>query len=101
MAKFKKKNKKKFTSEQKYRYHADREGALAKHGLEWGSPAHLYSSGFTDGFHHIDNKRAVKSEFGIRCSNSYAIGNARGRKAAMEYFHRTGKQPSSLSRYDD
>ncbi len=91
----------KFSSEQRYKYHSARQGALEKYGLEFGGTKHMYSSGFTDAFHGIDNTKAVKGEFGVRCSRFYALGRAQGRKCAMEYLKRTGNPPSILNRYDD
>ena len=92
--------KKKFTSEEKYRYHSSREVACGKYGLKFGGPKHSYSIGFSDGFHHIDNSSAMRSEFGKRSGASYSIGNKRGKAAAKEYFLRTGKQPSELRMFD-
>ena len=93
-------SKKKYSPEEKYRYHASREVSCGKHGLEFGSPKHCYSSGFADAFHHIDNTRGINGEFGKRSGFAYAAGNKRGKAAAKEYFLKTGKQPSQLSRFD-
>lgn len=93
--------KKKYTSEQKYRYHSSREVSCGKYGLKFGGPKHSYSIGFADGFHSIDNKRGILSEFGRKSGASYSIGNKRGRAAAKEYFLRTGKQPSDLHKFYD
>lgn len=95
-----KKPRKKYSSEEKYRYHSSREVSCGKYGLEFGGPKHCYSTGFADAFHGIDNTRAINGEFGKHCSNAYASGNKRGKAAAKEYFLRTGKQPSDLRRFD-
>ena len=87
---------KKYTSEQKYKYHDDRYFSCGKYGLNFGGPKHSYSAGFRDAFKSIDNSLAVKREFGKRSGNAYTVGNRRGKKAAMEYFNRTGKQPRDL-----
>lgn len=90
------KTRKKYSSEEKYRYHSSREVSCAKYGLKFGGPRHSYSIGFADGFHRIDNTRGMESEFGKRSSKAYAIGNKRGKAAAKEYFSRTGKNPHDL-----
>ena len=87
---------KKFTSEEKFKYHNDRYLSCGKYGLDFGDSKHLYSAGFRDGFYHMDNSSGVKSEFGKRSANSYSIGNRRGKAAALDYFKRTGKQPNDL-----
>lgn len=87
---------KKFSSEEKYRYHSDRYFSCGKYGLKFGGPKHSYSVGFRDAFHDRDNKRAVSAEFGKRSGNAYGVGYERGKKAAREYFKRTGKNPSGL-----
>lgn len=94
-------SKKKYTSEQKFRYHSSRDVSCGKYGLKFGGPKHSYSSGFVDGFHHIDNERATRREFGNKSGAAYSLGNKRGKAAANEYFLRTGKQPMHLSRFDD
>lgn len=88
--------KQKYTSEQKYRYHSARQGNADKFGIKYGGTKYMYSAGFTDGFHGIDNTRAVKKDSGTKVARSYSTGRNRGRKAAFEYFSRTGKQPGSL-----
>lgn len=88
--------KKKYTSEQKYKYHDDRYFSCGKYGLDFGGSKHSYSAGFRDGFKGIDNTSALKREFGNKSGNSYSIGNRRGKIAAREYFNRTGKQPKDL-----
>ena len=87
---------KKYSSEEKYRYHNSRVGSAAKHGIKFGDPKHSYSCGFTDGFHGINNTRALKRELGKKSGNAYAIGQRRGEAAAHEYFMRTGNQPGDL-----
>lgn len=100
MAKKKYKSRKKYTAEQKYRYHSSREVSCGKYGLKYGGPRHCYSVGFADGFKSINNTGGIKGEFGKRSSNAYAIGNKRGKAAAKEYFLRTGKQPRALRAFD-
>ena len=91
-----KKNKKKYSSEEKFNYHNSRYFSAAKYGCKFGDPKHLYSAGFRDGFKSIDNTRAVTGEFGKKGGNAYSIGNKRGAKSAREYFNRTKKNPASL-----
>ncbi len=93
-----KKFKKKYTAEEKYQYHANRDVACGKFGLKFGSPKHCYSSGFSDAFSGIDNTRATKGEFGYKSGIAYALGHKRGKKAAIEYFEKTGNQPFDLIR---
>lgn len=90
-------NGKKYSSEEKFRYHSSRDTACGRHGLKYGGPKHSYSSGFVDGFYFIDNTSATTSEFGKRSGNAYSIGNKRGRAAAIEYTKRTGRNPRSLN----
>ena len=89
-------NGKKYSSEEKYRYHSSRNTACGRYGLKYGGPKHSYSSGFADGFHFIDNTSATTSEFGKRSGKAYSIGNKRGQAAAIEYSKRTGHNPRSL-----
>ena len=89
---------KKYSSEDKYFYHSSRESACGRYGLNFGDPKHCYSSGFVDAFHGRDNTHGYKAEFGQKSGNGYAMGYRRGKKAAAEYFKRTGKQPSDLGR---
>ena len=87
---------KKYSSEEKYCYHKSRVYSAAKHGIKFGDPKHSYSIGFSDGFKDIDNTSSMKSEFGKKSGNAYAIGQRRGVAAAREYFMRTGKDPHAL-----
>ena len=87
---------KKYSSEEKYFYHSDRDGNCGKYGLKFGSPAHCYSAGFRDAFHGRNNTTATTGEFGKKSGKAYALGYKRGADATWEYFQRTGKQPSHL-----
>lgn len=87
---------KKYLSEERYIYHKSREFNLAKYGLRFGGPKHLYSAGFTDGFYGIDNKRATRAEFGKKIGYAYNKGHMRGSQAADEYIRRTGNSPRDV-----
>ena len=87
--------KKKYTPEEKYRYHKSRERSCGKYGIKFGSPAHCYSSGFADAFHGRDNTGGYDAEFGKKSGNAYALGYKRGRKAMWDYV-KSGKQPGDL-----
>ena len=101
MAKYKNRGKKKkYSSEEKYRYHSSRDVSCSKYGLKYGSTKHCYSTGFADGFQFIDNRDGIKHQFGKSCSNAYAIGNKRGKAAGREYFLRTKKHPVSLNKFE-
>lgn len=89
-----------YTIEERFKYHTERDTACGKFGLEFGSPKHTYSSGFRDAFMNIDNRSGVRSEFGAKSARAYSSGHARGEKAAREYFDKTGKQPSELTKYN-
>ena len=88
---------KKYTAEQKFKYHDSRDRACGRFGLKFGSPKHCYSSGFADAFSGIDNSSGTKREFGKQSGNAYVIGHKRGVKAARDYFNKTGKQPFLLA----
>lgn len=90
--------KKKYTSEEKFRYHNDRYFSCGKYGLKFGGAKHCYSTGFRDGFKGADNYvGGVQREFGKKSARAYALGFKRGRNAASEYLGRTGKQPFTLT----
>ena len=89
----------KFSLKQKYDYHKSRDRSPAKHGLKYGSPKSIYSSGFVDSFHQIDNSHAVKKEFGSRCSFAYKQGQRRGKKAARAYALKTGKPSFTIDNF--
>ena len=93
----KKRVKKKYTAQQRYEYHSQRDRACGKFGIKFGSPKHCYSFGFSDAFSGIDNSGATKFEFGNKSGNAYILGHKRGVKAAREYFNKTGKQPFMLA----
>ena len=88
---------KKYSLEDRLSYHSSRDRSPGRFGLKYGGTKHCYSFGFVDGFEHIDNSKATIKEFGKRAGKAYLIGNERGKKAAREYFNKTGKQPSTLS----
>lgn len=87
---------KRYTSEEKFRYHNDRYFSCGKYGLSFGGSKHCYSTGFRDAFKGRNNVGGIESEFGKKSGNSYSLGFKRGKKAAHEYFNRTGKQPFDL-----
>ena len=89
-------SKKKYSSEQKFFYHMDREYHRAKYDIEYGSPKDCYSSGFVDAFNGCNNTNATITEFGKASGRAYALGYSRGEKASREYFLRTRKQPGDL-----
>ena len=91
------KNRKKYSSEEKFFYHRSRAGNCSKYGLKYGGPKHCYSEGFQEAFGGHDNTHGMTSEFGKRSGRAYALGYKRGRKAAWEYQQRTGNQPLSLA----
>ena len=93
----KQKNKRGKNYVQKLEYHSKRQSAPGRFGLEFGSPKQCYSMGFREAFTGRNNEGAIRGEFGKRSSNSYAIGYKRGKKAAHDYFSKTGKQPFSLA----
>ena len=88
---------KKYSSEQKLRYHLNRASAPGRYNLKYGGTKHSYSDGFCEAFSGINNEAATRAEFGKKSGNAYSIGHKRGVKAANEYFNRTGKQPFVLS----
>ena len=90
-------SKKKYSSEEKFRYHNDRYFSCGKYGLEFGGSKHCYSTGFRDAFKGRDNVGGIQSEFGKKKARAYALGFKRGRNAAYEYLKRTEKQPFSLN----
>ncbi len=103
MAKFFKKRRgqivKKYSAEEKFRYHASRSVSCGKHGIKYGSPSHCYSDGFCEAFHSRNNTSGVTSQFGKKSGNAYSLGYKRGRKAMWEYIKTTGKDPYTLSKY--
>lgn len=90
-------SKKKYSSEEKFRYHNDRYYSCGKYGLKFGGTKHCYSVGFRDAFKGRNDVGAVKSEFGRKSARAYTLGFKRGEKSAWEYLKRTGKQPFSLN----
>ena len=76
------KNRKRWSPEEKMKYHSSRDVSPSKFNIRFGGTEHCYSSGFVDGFNFIDNSSAIRHEFGERSSKSYRIGNVRGRNAA-------------------
>lgn len=89
---------KKYTAEEKFRYHRKLDSAPGPNGLKYGGAKHCYSAGFVEAFHGTNNASAIGFEFGKRSGKAYELGYKRGRKAAGEYFMSTGKQPSDLDR---
>lgn len=87
---------KKYTAEEKFRYHKSRVFSCGKYGIEFGGSAHSYSGGFIDAFNELDNRSAMTATYGKKVGRAYALGYKRGTKAAREYFDTTGKQPSDL-----
>ena len=63
---------------------------------KYGGPKHSYSDGFRESFLGHNNESATRNEFGVKSGNAYAAGYKRGKKAAKEYFLKTGKQPFVL-----
>lgn len=95
----KKKNfklRKKYSPEEKLEYHSKRARAPGRFNLKFGGTKHSYSDGFRESFIGHNNEYATRREFGEKSGNAYALGYKRGRKAAKEYFLKTGKQPFDL-----
>lgn len=87
----------KYSVEDRFKYHQQREDAPGRFNLKYGGTKHCYSFGFTDAFKDINNMRAVRGEFGVRSGNAYAAGYNRGRKVAMDYCRKTGIQPWDIA----
>ena len=94
--KVKRVKKKRYSVEEKYRYHSSRDRSPAKHGIVFGSPSHCYSAGFADAFHGRNNTGAISSEFGKKSGKAYKLGYQRGADATWAYFYSTGKQPGDI-----
>ena len=88
--------KRKFSIKDRFNYHTSREKNCSKHGIKFGGSKHSYSCGFVDAFSGRDNTSATTREFGKRSGNAYSLGYKRGRKASLDYFNKTGKQPADL-----
>ena len=88
----------KYSSVRDLEYHVKREVSPGRFGLQFGGKEHSYSLGFSEAFTGRNNEGSVKREFGKVSSDAYATGFKRGRKTALKYFHKTGKQPSDFAR---
>ena len=88
--------KKNYSSEEKYRYHNSRYFGCGEYGLKFGGTKHCYSTGFRDAFKRDSGVDGIRREFGQKSATAYSLGYKRGKKAAREYFQRTGKQPFSI-----
>ena len=88
---------KKYTIEERLKYHSNRSRAPGRFNIEFGGPKHSYSDGFREAFWGHNNESATRGEFGKKSGNAYAAGYKRGDKAAKEYFLKTGKHPLDLA----
>lgn len=84
--------KKNYSLEERYKYHSDRDGNCGKYGLQFGSPKHMYSAGFTDAFWGRDNTAATRHEFGEKSARGYAAG----RKVALTARKKFGRLPKNI-----
>ena len=50
-----------------------------------------YSFGFVDALYHINNRSAVKNEFGAKKANSYNLGHMAGKRCVKSYAEKTGR----------
>lgn len=88
--------KKKYSAEDKFKYHFSRDMAPGRFNLKYGGSKHCYSFGFCDAFDSRNNYGAVKREFGKKSALAYNLGRIKGQRASNEYLEKTGKQPSML-----
>ena len=72
------KNSKRYSTEDKLKYHTKRDLNPKGFGLVFGEPKHSYSMGYLDGFDGTNNSRFVESHYGKRSSISYEFGRKRG-----------------------
>ena len=87
---------KKYTIEERLEYHSKRARVPGRFNIKLGGPKHSYSDGFRESFLGHNNESAIRNEFGVKSGNAYAAGYKRGKKAANEYFLKTGENPFKL-----
>ena len=59
---------KRYSCEEKYKYHSARDSAPGRVGLKFCGGKHMYSFGFADGFKGHNNASGVRGEFGKKQS---------------------------------
>ena len=88
----KRRNKRKtFSPVERARYHKDRTMNPAKYGIKLNSAKDMYSMGFEDAVYNINNRSAVKNEFGAKKANSYNLGHKAGKRCVKTYAEKTGR----------
>ena len=83
--------KKRFSPEERYKYHNSRDRNPSKYGIKRGGAKNCYSAGFADAFAKVNNVKSVRNEFGAVSAGAYSLGLKRGNAAAKAYEKKTGK----------
>lgn len=81
----------KYSQVARARYHNDRTKNPAKYGIARNGTKDMYSFGFVDALYSINNRSAVKNEFGSKKANSYNLGHIAGTKCRNSYQKKTKK----------
>ena len=83
-------NGKKYSFEQKYKYHMKRDRNCSSFGIKYGSPKQFYSMGFVDGADGRNNSSTVSHKFGNKSGFAYDAGYKRARAEISKFVKKNG-----------
>ena len=75
------KSKKKFSSQDKYKYYSKRCAYYYNATDEVGMRKYFFASGYLDAFDRVFDGHHIKRDFGWKASNSYRLGHMRGKRS--------------------